>query len=214
MRNVLEQPRQEMSGIERFFASPSLQDTTGIAVVLFNRKGQLAVVEELRTKPELTLPGQHSVPIETRKKLKLGEPRRDTILGALAELVDDKVLAEVGSSAFQWPPQAPAIYRPGIEKNGVALQGELHVVRFQGDPEYPLHPTATDEVAFAGWQEPLELFNSKLLRPAARMPLARVITNGTIELVVRENNPSIDLFGPDFSMTQFYNRRELLKDLV
>lgn len=181
---------------------------SGVGIILSNTRGELAVIQE-RKSSDVTQkePGQHSFPLETAKQHKgKQESLTRTLLGAMGEVVDDDVLQTV-MSHFHLTLQAPRII-PVTPSLTVGLS----FVIFSGDPDYPLMPTATNEVENAQWTFPERLLSGGLpVRSFARQSLEIVVQESLVAQAM--TTQTIPLFPVGFSMKRFYEQRERYQDI-
>src|SRR6266581_3355240 len=154
--------------------------TTGAGIILSNARNEIAIIEE-KGSSRITQKraGDLSIPLETAKRQQ-GEQElfRDTLLGAMAEVIDDKILQRE-SGHFRLITR-----KPYIAQMIPHLTIGLVFVRFAGDPDCQLTPTAIEETANPEWMDPEKvLFSSRSLRPFAKQLLEHVVQEGLLEAV-------------------------------
>lgn len=177
-------------------------DTDGIAVVLINSRGEIAVVVEAKDKEKTERTrGEYSLPMETVKQ---HAGKRETLyrnlLGAFAEVVDDTVLATERAHFYV---TSPAYTFNSCDTH---LSADIVVVRYHGNPDFPLAPTANDEIESVSWMQPSIFLQMHPVRGIARKIVATIEKNDCLKNV--QDLPGQPLFPTVFSMTQFHELRE------
>ncbi|SRR6266568_1294191 len=152
-----------------------------------------------------------TIPFET---MKLGEPDQDTLLGAMAEVFDDRTfpkqrLFTVGG--LQLLPRR--IFFDGQR----FIDYSLGVVLYDGPEDAHFEPHDREESIPFGLEHPNVLLQLPNLRTLARDALAdleeqKIITNA---VGIYRDSPSLvePVVGTDFVLSEFYNKREELSDV-
>lgn len=179
----------------------------GLGVMIFNRRGEFAVVTEAQTRKESGKEkGQVTIPLESEKEGSARKPETvyRNLLGAMAEVVNDRILRDVGPS-FHLVTQPLEIFP--VSQN---LSAGLVIVRFDGDPDYQLVPTATDEIERVQWMnEETFLYGDLPVRPSGKELVGSISLR---EASLRK--PTRRLFHRGFaSIEAFYWEREMHADM-
>jgi hypothetical protein len=177
---------------------------TGTIVISPHRPGMVLAVEEKIDKPATgRRKGQLSIPLETAVVI-AGKPERsiDTIRASLAEITDDQGVADVGER-FDLVANG-RFYVPS--KNYPGVQFRTALVVYDGDPEYPFAPIASDEVMNCQWVPAGEFTrkNPDEIRPLAGEVVVYEASRGSF---LKEPQSVGSVFSPGFSLQKFYDQR-------
>lgn len=166
-------------------------------------------IKELQTKAETEKRrGEVSIPAETKK---IGEHRVANILGALAEFCDDNAVPQLADNLFM----VDGSYRErGIIINGHPV--DLAVLVYNGPLNIALTPESATEVSGNGWINRSKIRRMdgvrSVLTQAVELDALEGITGKAIEAYYSEFGRT-KVFSPGFSMKDFYEKREALRDV-
>lgn len=193
----MEEEAQDIGLIMLLVASESLKDERGPLV--------WTIVENVQKDATDRLPGQISVPAETRKE---GEKRLDTLLGAIAEVTDH----DEDLDYFQ-------ILQNGFFPGAVLVKGKpasVAILLYDGPLDVDMHPVDSGETTPKGWMRLGEVarLNGEV-RPLAHDAFSLSRDMDLDSLTSPENRYALrKLLGPGFSISTFVEERERHQDVV
>ena len=168
-------------------------------------------IKELEAKTETgKKPGEISIPAETRK---VGETRKDNVLGALAEFCDDTSLDYIRQHLFL----AQGVFgEKVINVNGNSV--DLTVLVYDGDLSLPLSPLNSSEVSPNGWMHKSEIQDSEgvrsVLRQAIEQDTYHSLSANVLNIYSNKRGELSPVIDDNFTtISEFYRRRETLPDM-
>ncbi len=181
-------------------------DAYGVGTVILSphRPGMvLAIEEKVQKSATGRETGQLSIPLETEVEID-GKPEKtiDTIRASLAEVMDDRGIADVGKN-FHLVSHGD-LYVSSEVNLGVHVKPA--VVLFDGDPDYEFFPTVTDEVGSSRW-----VHMEALTRPLAKEVVFLEYVRGELSAMPKKTEP---LFPEDFSLEQLQKKRSQHPDRI
>lgn len=204
--------RQSVEGVvEREGASKNL----GVVLVILDGASlddgdpRIWTINELTPKPATErIPGQHSLPAETRKE---DEDEISTVFGGIAEFTDsDEVLGHLRINPDRF-----------YVKSAFGLRGydvDMVFVVYEGPPDSEIVPIDKSEVEPNGWMRVSDasMLNGEM-RSLAHDSIKFTLDNGIIERLVSERSsmvPITSLVEGDFSLHEFIRQRDTQEDIA
>ncbi len=187
--------------------------TQGVGVVIVNLKDELLVVEEKVKKP---LTGRYeqqiSIPLETAK---VGEATKTTLLGAMAEVINDEGIRTHAHNFYRVSPYLKGMYLQSRVGDRL-YAGSMEFIIYNGDMTTQFVPTAISEVANPHWSKRKDFLESLQVRPLAREIVKHMTKRNIFHLGVQlhTNGLSERVFERYFSIEQFHEEREKKTDVI
>lgn len=211
----MKQERSKEQSVEGVAEKLGVPKNLGVVLVILDGKSlddgdpRIWTINELSPKPETErIPGQHSLPAETRKE---DEGEISTVFGGIAEFTDsDEVLGQLRIHPDRF-----------YVRSAFGLRGynvDMAFAVYEGPPDSKIVPIDKSEVEPNGWMRVSDasMLNGEM-RSLAHDSIKFVIENGIIERLALERDsmvPITSLVGEGFSLHEFIRQRDTQEDIV